>query len=46
MVNRKLRKYYGNPPIDRRIDIRLAREWAAQYLAARPPAGRGAGAAD
>lgn len=44
-LNRRLGKWYGKPPIDRRIDIRLAREWAAQYLAARPPAGRGAGAA-
>ena len=45
MVSRKLRKYYGKPTIDRRIDIRLAREWAAQYLETRAPAGRGAGAA-
>ena len=34
-LNRKLRKWYGNPPIDQRVNIPLAREWAAQYLADR-----------
>ena len=34
-LNKKLGKWYGNPPIDQRINIRLAREWAAQYLAGR-----------
>ena len=34
-LNKKLRKWYGNPPIDQRINIRLAREWAAEYLGRR-----------
>lgn len=45
-LNRRLRKWYGNPTIEQRVDIRLAREWAAEYLAGRAPAGRGAGVGD
>ena len=39
-LNRRLRKWYGNPTIEQRVDIRLAREWAAEYLAGRAQAGR------
>ena len=45
-LNRRLGKWYGNPPIDRRIDIRLAREWAAQYLETRARQGNLAALAD
>ena len=45
-LNRRLGKWYGKPPIDRRIDIRLAREWAAQYLENRARQGNLAALAD
>ena len=30
--NSKAGKWYGSAPVDKRIDLRAAREWAAQYL--------------
>ena len=33
--NKRAGKWYGNPKIDQRINIRLARDWAIQYLANR-----------
>ena len=34
-LNRRSKRWYGNPPIDQRINLRLAREWALDYLANR-----------
>ena len=35
--------WYGNPPIDQRIDIRTARQWARDYLADAAEEGGGGG---
>ena len=37
--NRKMRRWHGQPTVDKKVNILMARKWASEYLVQRPQQG-------